>query len=165
MSTNQSPSSMYITNDNNVPTRWNLIMNDWTIERIQNHAGIKFDRVDFTFNNLNATNNQQSVIDFVETTNTRDYTHIIQNSYFKLNQHIIFSYENYMFKSGSSLTMINNVFDNNDGILYLQIDDSTSVSSPISITKSQIINHNATSNPLFTISSDGGYSVVVHQKD
>ncbi len=47
--------------------------------------------------------------------------------------------------------MINNVFDNNDGILYLQIDDSTSVSSPISITKSQ-------NYKLFTISSNGGYS-------
>ncbi len=43
MSTNQSSSSMYIANDNNVPTRWNLIMNDWIIERIQNHPGIKFD--------------------------------------------------------------------------------------------------------------------------
>ncbi len=59
--------------------------------------------------NLNATNNKQSAIDFVETVGNRNYTHVIQNSYFRLNQDIISKYDNYIFKSGTTLTMINNI--------------------------------------------------------
>ncbi len=109
--------------------------------------------MNLSFNNLNARNNDKSIV--VETTGNRNYTHIIQNSYFRLNKDIIFSYVNYVFKSGSSLIMTDNIFDNNQGsVLYLEIDDFTSEASPILISNSKFINHNSVSDALFTITSD-----------
>ncbi len=109
---------MYTANDNTLPITWTIAINDWTVEGITNHPEIYFDRIDFTFNNLNATNNTQSIIVFAE--NSDMYLH----TYYTFNKDIISSYENCKLKSCLSLTMIDNIFDNNDGILYLQIPTS-----------------------------------------
>ena len=147
-------SSMIFLNDNSdVSKRWTLNMNNWTIENTQALPAMYLDRIDFVFDNLNATGNEVGIVSFIEFEGTRNYSHIIQNSYFKLNGGVLFSYESYVFQSESSLTFTDNVFDNNNGgILALSLSDKTNTSLPILISDSIFMNHSTTTQ--FTIQSD-----------
>ena len=161
-----STASSTIENDNADPSlRWTLNVSDWVIEDTRTQPALfHTSSIFFAFVNLTATSNEEAIVDFHDDINcnagAREYTLSVLDSYFALNQGLLFSFASYVMTAGTSLTMSGCTFDaNQGGVLDLKLSDSVDVVNdtlPISVSHSVFERHNSTTQPLLRFESDLG---------
>eukprot|EP01083_Nonionella_stella_P181333 649234_1 len=153
------PSSIKFDNQqSNDEVLWRINMTGWTIRDTTNNVAMYVNGIDLNIDGLTAINNEFSAIYISnDDANTRIITHRVANSFFAQNGGCLVYNPSISLVEGSSLSMIGNRFEDNNGpILDVTLSDNTIQSIPIRIANSQIINHTSVGGSLFRISTDNG---------